>query len=160
MRLFLIGTLGCFLAVIVITACIKTTKEVSSLDEFGDNIGLETIPIYRKGSAAFYTKKALQLQTIEKKKVDDFIKKLSALKCRSFVEGKTKKDFTNPIFSAGLSGTNNYSLTIYAKKDDKADKYPAVSSGSDFPFFLSKYTAEDIMKKLTPEKKAENKAGK
>ncbi|NOY69747.1 MAG: DUF4340 domain-containing protein [Deltaproteobacteria bacterium] len=99
---------------------------------------------------------------IEKKKVDNFIKKLSDLKCASFVTDKTKKDFSGPIFTAGLSGTKDYSLSIYAKQDEKADKYPAVSSGSDFPFFLSKYTAEDIMKKLLPEKKekAGNKSGK
>lgn len=94
---------------------------------------------------------------VEKNKVDDFLKKLSDLKCRSFVEGKTKKDFTNPIFTAGLSGTNDYTLNIYARADEKADKYPAVSSESNFPFFLSKYTAGDIMKALTPEKK--EKAG-
>lgn len=92
-------------------------------------------------------------KTVEKKKADDFVKKLSDLKCRSFAIGKTKKDFTNPVFEVSLSGTKDYTLSIYALADEKADQYPAVSSGSDFPFFLSKYTAEDIMKKLTPETK-------
>lgn len=97
---------------------------------------------------------------VDKKKVDDFLKKLSDLKCRSFVIGKTKGDFSNPIFTVGLSGTNDYTLSIYNRADKKAEKYPAVSSESDFPFFLSKYTAEDIMKKLTPEKKEKNDNGK
>lgn len=68
MRRLLIGTLSCFIALLLITACIKSTKEVSDINEFSENIGLETIPIYRKGLSAFDTKKALQLQSTEKKK--------------------------------------------------------------------------------------------
>lgn len=67
MRRFFIITLVGFLVVIVITACISTQREVSDLEAFGDNIGLETIPVYRRGSAAFSTKNALKIQDSDKK---------------------------------------------------------------------------------------------
>jgi len=97
---------------------------------------------------------------VETSKVNEFLKKLSHLKCRSFINGKTKKDFKEPIFTARLSGTKDYSLNIYKMENPKADKYPAISSESDYPFYLSEYLAKDIMKKLLPEEKKKTKKSK
>lgn len=70
----------------------------------------------------------------------------SQLTCESFIAGKTKDDFQAPIFSVQLKGHKNFSLTIY-QKAEKETGYAAVSSESPYPFLLSSYTADNVMKK-------------
>jgi len=55
------------LTLLFVAACVNTPKEITDLDAFGDTRGLDTIPYYRKDSAAFSTEKALKLQDSEKK---------------------------------------------------------------------------------------------
>jgi hypothetical protein len=70
---------------------------------------------------------------------------LSKLECTGFIDGKTKPDFTDPIYTITLEGNETYSISIFQKRED--NKYPAVSSGSDYPFLLAEWKAEQIMKK-------------
>jgi hypothetical protein len=71
---------------------------------------------------------------------------LSNLRCDKFIDDRKKSDFNNPLFSITLKGTQDYSLLIFSKlKEDDSD-HPAISSGSDYPFYLSKSTAEGLMK--------------
>ena len=72
---------------------------------------------------------------------------LSSLRCEKYIDDKSKADFTNPIYAVRLKGAQEFSLSLFAKTDDKAKHYPAVSSGSDYPFFLSDWQVGNIMKK-------------
>jgi hypothetical protein len=79
--------------------------------------------------------------------IESFLSKLSSLTCDSFIEGKSKNDFKEPAFVIFLKGTKDYSLKIYEKQEKNGGKYPAISSESEYPFLLSTYNAEDLMKK-------------
>ncbi len=69
---------------------------------------------------------------------------LSKLQCSGYIEGKTKSDFTEPIYTVSIEGNKTYSLSIFQKQDDNS--YPAISSESDYPFLLKEWKAEQIMK--------------
>ena len=70
----------------------------------------------------------------------------SRLRCEKYIEGNTKSDFTDPLFTLRLTGLEEYALSIFAKMEKDAQSYPALSSGSDFPFLLSAKQAQSIMK--------------
>jgi hypothetical protein len=74
------------------------------------------------------------------------IDQTSQLTCEQFLEGKTKDDFQAPIYTVLLKGRKDFQLSIY-QKEEKAISYAAISSESPYPFLLSSYTADNIMKK-------------
>ncbi|MGD2186321.1 MAG: DUF4340 domain-containing protein [Desulfobacterales bacterium] len=71
---------------------------------------------------------------------------LSRLKCVSYINDRSKETFSAPIYAVTLKGAQDYQLDIFAKLQKDADNYPAVSSASDYPFFLSDSQAQQIMK--------------
>ena len=73
------------------------------------------------------------------------INRLVNLQCDSYIEGATKADFTNPIFTITVKSSEEATLSIFEKRED--NKYPAVSSQNDYPFLLPEWTANQIMKK-------------
>jgi len=77
--------------------------------------------------------------------VDRMIDQLAMLRCDSFIEGKAKSDFTRPIFTIRIEGSETVSLSIFEKGEGAS--YPAVSSGSDYPFYLAEWAAKQFMKK-------------
>ena len=82
-------------------------------------------------------------KSVKDSEVDEMIKTLSALQCDDFMEDKTKEDFKSPIFTATLKGLDTYTISLFEKKDEQ---YPAVYSGSEYPFLLSEWKAKKIMK--------------
>jgi hypothetical protein len=81
---------------------------------------------------------------------------LGDLKCADYINDRQKDTFSAPVYTVKLKGIKDYHLEIFAKlqKDDK--NYPAVSSESDYPFWVSDNQAQQIM--INPEemiKKAE-----
>ena len=78
--------------------------------------------------------------------VDQIVNTLSRLICDGFIEDRTKDDFHRPLFTATLKGSGTYSISLF-EKEDKG--YPAVSSGSDYPFLISEWKASKIMKDLS-----------
>jgi len=90
--------------------------------------------------------------------LNGIIEQTSQLTCEQFIEGKTRDDFKEPIYTVLLKGHKDFRLAIYQKME-KETSYTAVSSESPYPFLLSSYKAENIMKK--PEiLKNEKTAGK
>jgi hypothetical protein len=83
----------------------------------------------------------------KKTEMDSILSQVSSLDCDEFIEDRTKDDFTEPIYSVILTGSKEFALQIFAK-DEEADKYPALSSENPYPFFLSTWKAESIMKSL------------
>jgi hypothetical protein len=84
-------------------------------------------------------------QKANESKLDRLLATLSNLKCSAYAEGKSKADFSNPLYSVELKGTQKYKLDIFEKVSTGEKRYPAVSSQNDFPFFLSDYLAGQIM---------------
>ena len=81
----------------------------------------------------------------------------SQLACEGFIEGKTKADFREPLYTVTLKGAKDFQLAIFPKTE-KEISYPAVSSENPYPFLLSAYKAEGVMKKLAVLKNEKNPA--
>jgi hypothetical protein len=82
-------------------------------------------------------------KSLKDSEVDGMIKTLSSLQGDDFIEDETKEDLQSPIFTATLKGLDTYTISIFEKMDDR---YPAVSSGSEYAFLLSEWKANKIMK--------------
>ncbi len=103
-----------------------------------------------KGKGPLNTASEAIWQTPDGKKADEsrihrLLSSLSDLRCENFIEGRNKKAFTNAIYTIRLKGIKEYSLSIFAKKKG-SQGYPAISSGSAYPFIISAWRAERIMK--------------
>ena len=75
--------------------------------------------------------------------VDSIVSALSDFQCDDFIEDKTKEDFKSPIFTVTLKGVNTYTIYFFKKKDNQ---YPAISSENEYPFLVSEWKADKIMK--------------
>ncbi len=82
-----------------------------------------------------------------KTELDAILSDLSDLRCDDFLEGESPDQSMEPIFSVTVKGTKDYTLRIFTKQDDDNGNYPALSSESPYPFLLSTYRAERIIKK-------------
>jgi len=82
---------------------------------------------------------------VKDNEIDSIIGSLTDYRCDEFIEDKTNQDFTSPVYTATLKGTKEYSISFYAKQDEQ---YPAVTSESEYPFMVSEWKADKIMKDL------------
>lgn len=71
---------------------------------------------------------------------------LSSLKCADYINDRRKDSFSAPIYVVRLKGIQQYQLDIFAKLQKDAENYPALSSTTDDPFFLSESQVQQIMK--------------
>lgn len=71
---------------------------------------------------------------------------LSNLRCEKFINDRKKEAFIAPLYTIQLKSAQDYDLSIFAKLNEEDTQYPATSSGSDYPFFLSKSKADGIIK--------------
>ena len=83
----------------------------------------------------------------KKSELDNILNQLSNLSCDGYLQGKKKEDLKNPIYTISLKGSKDYEILFYEKVDQNGEKYPAVCSESPYPFLLSTYTANNLMKK-------------
>jgi hypothetical protein len=91
---------------------------------------------------------------VDETKINRLIKDISALKCQAYIYDKTQTDFSNPITTLNLEGTETYTLRIFEKTEEGTD-YPAISSQSDYPFLLSGWRGDQLVKFLTEIKPAD-----
>ena len=95
-----------------------------------------------------------QKEEADANKIKSLIATLSNLKCEQFLVGKSKDDFTDPVYTITLTGATEYTLSLYAEREvDGESLFPAVSSGNAYPFLLAQWRAENIMKKPADLKK-------
>jgi len=81
-------------------------------------------------------------------KIKSLISALSNLKCEKFLEGKSKDDFSDPVYTITLTGAKEYTLSLFAEiEDDGESFFPAVSSENAYPFLMTQWRSENIMKK-------------
>lgn len=94
----------------------------------------------------------------EKTVLDGILSALSDLRCDEFLEDESPEQSLEPVFSVTVKGTKDYTLKIFTKQEGDNGKYPAISSENAYPFLLSTYGAEQIIKKdkdLFPETEKE-----
>lgn len=96
------------------------------------------------------TKKTLQWKTQDKaelkqESVNSLIETLSDLRCSSYVETQTKKDFENktPFLKITLESDQKIEFTLFPKNEQ--NKYPGISSLNKYLFLLEDYVADDII---------------
>ena len=78
-------------------------------------------------------------------KINRLLAALSNLRCEKFIDDREKEDFAESIYTIDIKGAQNHKLSIFANTNQDDTNYPALSSGSDYPFFISKNTADRIM---------------
>ena len=78
--------------------------------------------------------------------VSQLLNTLSNLRCETFIEDRGKEDFTTPLINIRLKGSQEYSLSIFAKTEEKESEQPAISSASKYAFRLTDSAAQGIMK--------------
>ena len=89
---------------------------------------------------------ALDGRPVDEAVVQQILDIVSDLRCEKFISERGKDDFTSPLFTLRLKGGQDYSLSIFAKAAEKDTDYPAVSSGTNYPFLLSGSQVDKIMK--------------
>ncbi len=82
-----------------------------------------------------------------KDNINSILSAISHLRCDEYIEGKNIEDFKEPVYTVILKGSKDYTLEIFEKEDKEDGKYPSFSSENAYPFLLSTYSAESIMKK-------------
>ncbi len=70
---------------------------------------------------------------------------LGDLKCAEYINDRGKDEFSAPIYAVKLTGAREHSLDIFAPLQKEDKNYPAISSGSDYPFFLTDSQVQQIM---------------
>ena len=88
--------------------------------------------------------------------VDRLLKNISTLQCESFIEDRQPEAFINPLYRIVIKGGGEeYSLSLLAPEDNK---YPAISSYSQQPFWLPSWRAEKIIKEFSVNSGSSDKA--
>jgi len=85
-------------------------------------------------------------QPVNESALNQMLNALANLRCEKFIDDSKKEDFNSPLFTIELKGGQDYRLSIFAKAGENDSNYPAVSSGSDYPFELSTSQVDRIMK--------------
>jgi hypothetical protein len=93
--------------------------------------------------------------------INELFSLLTGLQCDSYLEGKKKQDFKDPVISIALRGEKGDTLAIFERSEQKDTGNPAISSRSSSPFILQKLKIEQIRKVLKELRgeKSETQAG-
>lgn len=83
-------------------------------------------------------------KSANKEMIEEIIRTVSHLQCDEYIENKTKEDLTSPTYTLTMKGAQTYTLSLYEKTED--NKYPAISSVNDYPFLITEWKANRIMK--------------
>jgi hypothetical protein len=78
--------------------------------------------------------------------VSRILSTLADLKCDTYIDGKTKTDLGQPVYTIRLKGTQEHSLSLYNALEESDEQYPASSSDNPFLFMLPKWRVDNIMK--------------
>lgn len=80
--------------------------------------------------------------------VDRLLGSLSRLECESYLEGKTKEDFKEPLYTVAVVGPEEHLLSVYRKGEEGKGGYPAVSSQNGWPFILPDHRVDSLKSAL------------
>jgi hypothetical protein len=84
-------------------------------------------------------------EAVEKGAVDRLLSTLTDLKCEGYLEDSMKAELKNPTHSVTLKGGGNeYTISLFAKREEEDSKIPGLSSMNDSPFYLQTWKAKEI----------------
>jgi Domain of unknown function (DUF4340) len=84
-------------------------------------------------------------RTAASAKVDELLAAVSQLACEKYITDHVSTDYKNPIYTLELEGQKAHRLSIFAKQNETDKSYPAVSSDSPYPFFLTNWKTKQLM---------------
>ena len=113
-----------------------TIPPAVDLNQEGDEQGEEAPPA--EPPAKWQTAEG---EAVKEEPIDTLITTLSDLKCDQYVEDGKKEDYTEPTLTVSLKGVQDYEFSLYQKEDNK---YPATSSGNEYPFLIPEWRAKKI----------------
>jgi len=90
-------------------------------------------------------------ETLDAAEVNRFLTTLEGLECDTYIYDLSKDDLKKPVYTVELKGTRDHVLSLFAPQDK--DNNPAISSENAYPFELTTFRADNIMKSF--EKKEE-----
>lgn len=102
----------------------------------GDSIAVEPQPPWQTADG----------REANEQNINRIITRIANLKCDSYIEGRTKDDFTDPIFTITVKADETVTLSIFQKEQEE-NKYPAISSANDYPFMLPDWAVKQMMQK-------------
>lgn len=82
---------------------------------------------------------------VPESEINDLLSTMASLKCREFIEDRTRESYTSPLVTLTFHDGKDRVLTIFEKHHPEDTAYPAISSENDHPFLLSQFTAEEMM---------------
>ncbi len=85
-------------------------------------------------------------EAVNESALNQLLNAVSNLQCEKFIDDRKKEDLTGPEFTLELKGVQDHTLSIFPKAGESDTTYPAISSGSDYPFQLSASQVDGIMK--------------
>ncbi len=84
---------------------------------------------------------------VKESDITNFFNNVSNLKAQSYIDGKEKTDFIDPLYTVTMTGAQTWTLSIFEKRSEDDDTYPAVSSENAYPFMLPAYKMDNMVKK-------------
>lgn len=115
---------------------ITLTKEEIPVEKAGEQPGKEAKKTRWKDGSN---------NTIEDTAIDKLLGTLSALDCQGYLEDKAKADLGSPETTITLSGTEEYSLSLFA---GDGEQKPASSSENEYVFVLPDNRIDSIKKSI------------
>jgi len=85
-------------------------------------------------------------QPVNETALNQLLSTLANLRCEKFIDDRPKENLSGPRFTLQLKGAKEHSLSIFPKIEEQDKNFPAVSSGSNYPFLLPDGQVEQIMK--------------
>ncbi len=117
-------------------------RKAAPLAEGGSSPAKETGSSAVKAEMIWQTPEGVKA---DQARIDRLLSTLSQLSCESYVAGRSKTDFSAPIYQIRIKGSMDHDLMIFAKLGDDTEKLPAVSSQNAYPFYLPDWQTKNLM---------------
>ncbi len=85
---------------------------------------------------------------VDDTKMSGLLDSLSNLRCEKYIQDGDKSAYTDPIYTLSLKGAETYTLSIFKKRAEDAESYPALSSQNDYVFILGGWEVGGLLDKL------------
>lgn len=98
-------------------------------------------------------------EALDAAEVNRLLTTLKGLECDRYIYDRKKEALTDPVVTIELVGTATHTLSLFAAPEGADNNHPAVSSQNAYPFELTAYRAEEIMKALEKQPETPPEAG-
>ncbi|MDA8139470.1 MAG: DUF4340 domain-containing protein, partial [Desulfobacteraceae bacterium] len=100
-------------------------------------------------------------KAVDKAAVDRLLGGIARLDCDGYLADEDKAKLVNATYNIAFkTADNEYTLSVFAKQDEKEEKLPSSASANAYPFYLTKWRVEKFEKAINellgikePEKK-------